>query len=123
MVIGFNEKCYELLKRVPKGKVVTYKDIAKMLGSKAYRAVGNAMHRNPNPWISGPQTLGKKSRSSLSNKNPYAPKVLCHRVVKSDGSIGGYAKGIKKKIELLRKEGVSIRNNKINLEKYRYKFT
>jgi methylated-DNA-[protein]-cysteine S-methyltransferase len=56
---SFNERCYEVLVRVPKGKIITYGEIAKQLKSKAYRAVGNAM-----------------------NKNPYAPKVPCHRVVK-----------------------------------------
>ena len=47
--MDFNEKCYELLKKIPKGKVTTYKEIAKALKTKAYRAVGNAMNKNPNP--------------------------------------------------------------------------
>src|SRR3989344_5442578 len=71
---NFNERCYAVLKRVPKGKVITYKSIAKKLKSKGYRAVGKAM-----------------------NKNPYSPKVPCHRVVNSDGRLGGYAGGINKK--------------------------
>ena len=96
--MDFNEHCYQILKKVPKGKVTTYKEIARFLKTKAYRAVGNAM-----------------------NKNPYAPKVPCHRVVKSDGSIGGFASGIKKKIFMLRKEGVEIKKGKINLNKYLYK--
>ena len=79
---SFNEKCYSILVKVPKGKVTTYKEIARKLNSKAYRAVGNAM-----------------------NKNPYAPKVPCHRVVKSNGEVGGFAFGVKKKIEMLKKEG------------------
>lgn len=96
---SFNEKCYSIILKVPKGKVTTYKEIAKKLNSKAYRAVGNAM-----------------------NKNPYAPKVPCHRVVNSNGSIGGFASGVKKKIEMLRKEGVEItKYNKIDLKKYLYK--
>ena len=85
--------------RVPKGKIITYGEIAKQLKSKAYRAVGNAM-----------------------NKNPYAPKVPCHRVVKSNGEVGGFAHGTKKKIEMLRKEGIEIKDNKIDLKKYMYKF-
>ncbi|MDP3766208.1 MAG: MGMT family protein [Nanoarchaeota archaeon] len=98
----FNQKIYSLLKKVPKGKVTTYKALAEAAGTKAYRAVGQAM-----------------------KCNPYAPVVPCHRVVSSDGSIGGFQgsknpKGneVKKKIRLLRKEGVGIKNNKVNLKKY-----
>lgn len=86
----FSEKCYQLLKKVPKGKVTTYKEIALALNCKAYRAVGNAM-----------------------NKNPNAPKVPCHRVVSTDGSLRGYAFGLKKKAEILKKEGLLIKNGKI----------
>jgi len=95
---NFNEKCYSLLEKVPKGKVTTYKEIANALKTKAYRAVGNAMNKNP-------------------HKN-----VPCHRVVKSNGQVGGFASGTKKKNELLKKEGVRIVNGKINLNKYLYKF-
>ena len=95
----FSDRCYQILEKVPKGKVTTYKAIAKKLKSKAYRAVGNAM-----------------------NKNPHAPKVPCHRVVNSSGSLGGYAHGIKKKISLLKKEGIVIKNNKIDLKEYEHKF-
>ena len=96
---SFNEKCYKILRKVPKGKVTTYKELAKALNSKAYRAVGTAM-----------------------NKNPYAPKVPCHRVIKSNGEIGGFASGTKNKVKLLKKEGIGIKRNKINLDKYFYKF-
>jgi methylated-DNA-[protein]-cysteine S-methyltransferase len=96
---SFNEKCYSVLVEVPKGKVTTYKEIAHKLNSKAYRAVGNAM-----------------------NHNPYAPKIPCHRVVNSDGRVGGFASGVKRKIEMLRKEGIEIdKNNKIDLKKYLHK--
>jgi len=97
----FNERCYALLLKIPKGKVTTYKEIANALGTKAYRAVGNAMNKNPNP-ITSP----------------------CHRVVKTDGSLGGYAFGSDKKIALLKSEGISIQNNKIadfNNKLYRFK--
>ena len=87
---SFFEKCYALLRKVPKGKVTTYKEIANALGTRAYRAVGQAM-----------------------NKNPYAPKVPCHRVVSSDGSIGGFAHGTKRKIEMLKKEHVDMLDGKI----------
>ncbi len=96
---SFNEKCYIILRKVPMGKVTTYREIAKALNCKAYRAVGNAM-----------------------NKNPYAPEVPCHRVINSDGKLGGFASGVDKKIEMLKKEGVEIINGKINLNKYLHRF-
>lgn len=96
---NFSEKCYALLQKVPKGKVTTYKALGEALGTRAYRAVGNAM-----------------------NKNPYAPKVPCHRVVKSNGEIGGFASGQDAKIKLLEKEGVRIDNGKINLEEFGFEF-
>ena len=102
---SFNEKVYALLRRVPKGKVTTYKDLAEKLNTKAYRAVGQAMRCNP-----------------------YAPEVPCHRCVSSDGSIGGFSgkwnpksKEVKRKIMLLRKEGVEIKNNRIvNFDRHLY---
>lgn len=98
---SFNERCYDLLKQIPKGRVTTYKLMAQALGTKAYRAVGNAMAKNPEPVT-----------------------VPCHRVVKSDGSIGGYALGTDKKIELLQNEGIQIENGRVvSLEKYLYRFS
>ncbi|MCY2951882.1 MAG: MGMT family protein, partial [Planctomycetota bacterium] len=64
--MSFNEKVWALTARIPEGKVVTYGDIARELGTKAYRAVGNAL-----------------------NRNPYAPGVPCHRVVGADGGLTG----------------------------------
>ena len=96
---SFNERCYTILRKVPKGKITTYKTLAKALNSKAYRAVGNAM-----------------------NKNPHAPKVPCHRVVKSDGFVGGFASGTRNKIKMLKNEGVEVNNGKIDLNKYLYRF-
>ncbi|MBL7147918.1 MAG: MGMT family protein [Nanoarchaeota archaeon] len=94
----FSEKVYKLCKQIPKGKVTSYKIIANKLKTKAYRAVGNAL-----------------------NKNSYKD-VPCHRVIKSNGELGGYAKGTKNKIKILKKEDVKIKNNKINLKKYLFKF-
>ena len=92
----FNERCYEILCTVPRGKVTTYKAIAQALGTKAFRAVGNAM-----------------------NKNPDAPIVPCHRVVGSNGKLVGYAFGLKKKRALLQSEGVEISaNEKVDLKKF-----
>lgn len=88
--MNFSNRCYELLIKVPQGRVTTYKAIANAMNSKAYRAVGTAMKNNPN-----------------------APQVPCHRVVNSDGHIGNYAYGTDKKIKLLKEEGVDIVNGKV----------
>ena len=93
--MNFNEKCYTVLKKVPKGKVVTYKQIARKLHSNGYRAVGNAM-----------------------NKNKNLDEVKCHRVVCSDGRAGGYAFGSRKKIDILKKEGVDVVKGRVDLSKY-----
>lgn len=86
MSTEFQFAVWRACSRIPKGKVSTYSAIAKAIGNpNAVRAVGNAL-----------------------NKNPYAPRVPCHRVVCSDGCIGGYAKGAKMKIKMLRAEGVAI---------------
>ena len=96
----FNERCYSLLKTVPPGKVTTYGELAKALGSKGARAVGNAM-----------------------NRNPYAPTVPCHRVVRSDGGLGGYQGGLPKKIKLLKGEGVQVEDGRIvNFQDRIYRF-
>ena len=95
----FNERCYALLKKVPRGKVTTYKALAHALKTKAYRAVGNAMHCNP-----------------------YAPHVPCHRVVKSNGALGGFARGVRRKAAMLRNEGIRIKRGKIMLDKQEYSF-
>ncbi|MBI2558493.1 MGMT family protein [Candidatus Woesearchaeota archaeon] len=97
---NFNRTTWNLTKKIPKGKVTTYKLLAEAAGTKAYRAVGQAL-----------------------NKNPYAPVVPCHRVVDSKGYLHGFAHGLKKKAELLRKEGIKIKNNKIvDFEKVLFRF-
>lgn len=101
----FNERVWNLMKRIPRDRVTTYKELARTLNTKAYRAVGNACRNNP-----------------------YAPKVPCHRVVKSGGFIGGFGgkmsgKNVKRKIALLKKEGVCVHDGKIvNFEKVLFKF-
>lgn len=98
--MSFSQKCYNLLRQVPPGQVTTYKDIAEALGSKAYRAVGQAM-----------------------KNNPHAPQVPCHRVVHSNGRVGGFVGGTNKKISLLRSEGICIEKERIiNINKYKYSF-
>ncbi|MBS3058117.1 MAG: MGMT family protein [Candidatus Diapherotrites archaeon] len=97
----FSEKVWKLTAKIPKGKVSTYKEIAKALGNpKAARAVGNALKKNPTPI-----------------------KVPCHRVVGNCGRIGGFALGRKKKKELLEKEGVKLKKGNVkDFEKKFYKF-
>ncbi|MFH0885384.1 MAG: MGMT family protein [Candidatus Micrarchaeota archaeon] len=76
--------------RIPKGKVATYSNIARAIGRPgAFRAVGNALNKNRSPL------------------------VPCHRVIRSDLGVGGFAWGAKKKGELLRKEGVLIKNGRV----------
>lgn len=101
-ITKFQTRVYNLLKKVPKGKVTTYGALAKKLKSSP-RAVGQAL-----------------------KVNPYWPKVPCHRVINSDGSIGGFkgrtkGKAIQEKITLLKKEGVKIKNNKILLKNFELK--
>jgi len=96
----FNEKVWNLTKKIPKGKITTYKIIAEKLNTKAYRAVGQALKKNTKPII-----------------------IPCHRVVNSDGTLGGYmGNKIIKKIKLLKKEGIEIKDKKINLKKYLFEF-
>tara|TARA_B100000700_G_scaffold304182_1_gene376551 strand:+ start:531 stop:803 length:273 start_codon:yes stop_codon:yes gene_type:complete len=84
----FQIKVWKYLLKIPRGKVKTYKQVAKAINRpRSSRAVANAC-----------------------GKNPYAPKVPCHRVIKSDGTLGGYSApgGIKLKKKLLKNEGFSL---------------
>ena len=93
---SFKEKVFAACKRIPAGKVSTYKKLAEEIGMpKAARAVGNAL-----------------------NKSPGMPAVPCHRVVKSNGVVGGFASGTRKKIALLKKEGVTVAGGRVNLRLY-----
>ena len=85
----FQLKVWNYLKKIPKGKVKSYLDVAKAIGKpKAFRAVANAV-----------------------GKNPYPPLIPCHRVIRSNGSLGGYSGkgGIKEKRRLLLKEKVNLK--------------
>lgn len=83
-----NTDVYDLLLKIPAGKVSTYGDLARALGNpSASRAIGRILGENPNPI-----------------------KVPCHRVVMSNGQIGGYAYGTARKRQLLEKEGVALTN-------------
>ena len=84
----FQLKVWAYLRKIPRGSVKTYSQVAKDIGKPlAVRAVANAI-----------------------GKNPYPPKIPCHRVIRSDGSLGGYSGkgGIKTKLKLLRSEKVKI---------------
>jgi methylated-DNA-[protein]-cysteine S-methyltransferase len=94
----FGDKCYKILKQVPRGSVITYKAIAEKIGGKAYRAVGSAMNKN------------------------MRKDVPCHRVVNSDGRVGGFARGVREKIRLLRKDGIEVKNGRVDLKRYGYYF-
>ncbi len=97
---SFRPNFYSIVDQIPKGKITTYGCLAESLGDKrAARAVGTLLNQNPNPI-----------------------ETPCHRVIRSNGEIGGYAKGKQKKKELLRKEGIKIKNNKvINFKEKLYK--
>lgn len=94
--MSFQKEVLSLVSEIPKGKVTTYKQLATALGSpRAYRAVGNALAGNTRPV-----------------------EIPCHRVVRSDGDIGGYKNGRDKKRSLLESEGVNVIDGKVSLEKY-----
>jgi len=89
----FERKVLVATFKIPKGKVSTYKRMAEKVGRpRAYRAVGNALH-----------------------KNPLAPVVPCHRVVKSDGTFGGDKKGAESRRSLLKKEGIPIEKGRVRI--------
>lgn len=92
----FKEKVYKVVSKIPQGKVLTYSEAARQAGSAgAARAVGTIMRQNPHK------------------------SVPCHRVVRSDGTVGKY-RGINsgEKIKLLRSEGVLVKNGRIDLMRY-----
>lgn len=97
--MNYSDKVYKIVSSIPKGKVLTYKQVANLSGIKNPRLVGFYLHRNLDP-----------------------KKIPCHRVVKSDGALAkGYAFGgrIKQK-EILKKEGMEFDKDKVNLDKYLY---
>ena len=104
MPTSFQEQVYALCKQIPKGKVSTYKELAHTLHINSSQAIGQAL-----------------------KCNPYAPIVPCHRIIKSNGAIGGFmgqtaGPEIKQKIKLLKQEGIKIENGKISLQVYLHTF-
>ncbi len=102
---SFSQRVYELCLLVPQGKVTTYKAIAEKLGTKSYRAVGQALRGNH-----------------------FSPRVPCHRVVRSDGSLGGFmgwkeGGKVMEKWKMLESEGISIDDEgRIDLSRYGFGF-
>jgi len=91
----FEQRVYDALKRIPAGRVTTYKELARFLNVPSPRAVGQALKRNP-----------------------HAPQVPCHRVIRSDGSLGGYQgdegnDGLKRKQALLRQEAIPLSGDRL----------
>ena len=98
---SFTEKVHALARAIPKGRVATYQGLARQLNnSRAVRAVGNALNKSPGMCL-------ERSR-----------RVLCHRVVRSDGRVGGFASGTKAKTKLLEREGVVVKKGKVDLKKF-----
>jgi len=93
----FDQRVFSLVSRVPKGKVTTYGEVARALGMRSPRAVGQALKRNDRPI-----------------------SIPCHRVIMSDGRIGGYmgCERSGRKARLLGKEWVTVKNGKIDLRRY-----
>jgi methylated-DNA-[protein]-cysteine S-methyltransferase len=86
----FKKKVLEIVKNISFGEILTYKEVARLAGRpRAWRAVGNILAKNKNP------------------------DIPCHRVIRSNGKVGGYNLGIKKKIYLLKKEGLYIKGDKV----------
>ncbi len=99
--MSIEQLVYKKLLQVPKGKITTYGELAKAVGLK-----------------NGQRVIGR-----IMNKNPYPVIVPCHRVVNSNGKIGGYAYGQDVKTNMLSKEGIKIQNGKIlDFEKIIFKF-
>ena len=94
--MSFATKVYRVVSKIPKGKVMTYQEVATFAGNKkAYRAVGRIL-----------------------NNNPDIKKIPCHRVIRSDFKLGGYAYGgTKAKRKILKSEGVNISKDKVIFKK------
>lgn len=88
---NFSAKVYQIVSKIPLGEILSYQEVASRAGSpRAYRAVGNIMHNNPDPKT-----------------------IPCHRVVASGLKLGGYAWGAKAKIKKLQAEGWQIKNGQL----------
>ena len=106
----YQQAILRILAEVPRGKVTTYGDLAKELA-----------RRDPKWSPNASRAVGTTMRN-----NPCGPQIPCHRVIKSDGNVGNFRGGekgaVEEKICMLREEGVTVNNRKIDLQKYRHIF-
>lgn len=106
MAREFSKKVLEIVSFIPRGKLMTYQQVAKKAGSpRAYRAVGSILNR------------AYREREWQLPLDEFEP-VPCHRVIRSDGFVGGYARGSKEKEEILRLEGHIIDKHKIKIPNF-----
>ena len=83
----FTEKVHDVVRKIPSGKTLSYSEVANRAGSPgAFRAVGSILKKN------------------------YDPSIPCHRVIRSDGSTGDYNRGAERKVEILKKESLSLQH-------------
>ena len=95
MISSFEKKVYRIVRQIPKGRITTYKGVAEAINCEGgARAVGNALHKN-------------RDRS-----------VPCHRVILSNGGVGGYAWGMGRKTAILKKEGIKIQKSRIDMKRF-----
>lgn len=88
-MFNFSEQVFRVVRKIPRGGFLTYKEVAKLINRpRAWRAVGNTL-----------------------NKNSDFKTIPCYRVIRSDNKVGGYRHGAKRKIALLKKEGIIINSN------------
>jgi methylated-DNA-[protein]-cysteine S-methyltransferase len=91
------EKVFSIVSKIPRGKVATYKQIA---------------------FLSG---IHHRTVAKILCANERLVEIPCHRIIMSDGKIGGYRGGVKRKIELLESEGVEVKAGKVDLKKFQWK--
>jgi methylated-DNA-[protein]-cysteine S-methyltransferase len=106
----YQQAILRVLAEVPRGKVTTYGDLAKELA-----------RRDPR-WSPG----ASRAVGTTMRNNPCGPQIPCHRVIKSDGTIGSFRGGaegaVEEKTMMLREEGVTVQDGRIDLKKYRHRF-
>lgn len=91
------EKVFSIVSKIPRGKVATYKQIALLSG------------------------IHPRAVARILCTNEKLVEIPCHRIIMFDGKIGGYRGGVERKIELLEKEGVEVREGRVDLEKFKWK--
>lgn len=99
MLTKFQKKVYNIIGKIPRGRVASYQDVARKLGNRNLaRVVGMAL-----------------------NRNPFAPKIPCHRIISKDGRLGGYKFGPKNKRKILLAEGIKFNEQNLIARRYFFK--